>query len=306
MGKSFFSKSGLSLERLQTFLEIATYSGISSAAPSDTNRQSQYSRQLKELEEFFGAELVHRNKGMFELTAFGRDLFQIVQSNFTAMEDFANRCAKENVNVTIGAGESILQSLILPYLGQFRAEKKGVTLVLQNLQTEEAIQKLIDGRIDLGLVPEDRVHLPIKSTTIGLIEYQLIVPTEAKFPIRIKHFWENLSKQPIALLSGSKVAKAFEIAAEENDVKLDVCFKASSYSQLLEAVAQIKCSALLPTYVSTANLDAVVEKVPIKSLHSFSRSLAIAWNPRFGVLRPAINSTVEFMVPFLQSQLNQA
>ena len=64
-----FSKSGLSLERLRTFCEVATAGGISNAVPDDPTRQSQFSRQLKELEEFFEAKLLIRKRGRFELTA---------------------------------------------------------------------------------------------------------------------------------------------------------------------------------------------------------------------------------------------
>src|SRR5271166_7116127 len=146
MTKRLFSKAGLSLERLRTFARIAAAAGISNAAPGDANRQSQYSRQLKELEEFFGTELQRRERGRFELTSAGRELFQIVQSHFKAMEDLAERCADQNVEVSVGGGESFLQWLLLPGLAEFRAKHPTITLVLQNLRTEETVSRLIDGR----------------------------------------------------------------------------------------------------------------------------------------------------------------
>lgn len=100
-----FAKAGLSLERLRSFAEIVAAAGISNATPGDTNRQSQFSRQLKELEEFFGAELLRRGRGRFELSLAGRELYQIVQSHFNAMEDLADRCANQNIEVTVGADE---------------------------------------------------------------------------------------------------------------------------------------------------------------------------------------------------------
>ena len=63
MFEHLFANSGLSLERLRTFREIVTAGGITAAAGDDSNRQSQYSRQLKELERYFGVELLKRGHG---------------------------------------------------------------------------------------------------------------------------------------------------------------------------------------------------------------------------------------------------
>ncbi len=65
-------KGGLSIDRLRSFLEIAAAGGIAVAARGNPNRQSQLSRQLKELEEFFDVELVLRGRGRFALTAAGQ------------------------------------------------------------------------------------------------------------------------------------------------------------------------------------------------------------------------------------------
>ena len=55
--------SGFTIERLRTFCRIAAAGSIAQAAKGDSTRQSQFSRQLKELEEFFGTELARRGRG---------------------------------------------------------------------------------------------------------------------------------------------------------------------------------------------------------------------------------------------------
>ena len=44
-----FSKGGLSLDRLRGFMQMADAKSIAKAAPGDTNRQSQISRQIRDL-----------------------------------------------------------------------------------------------------------------------------------------------------------------------------------------------------------------------------------------------------------------
>jgi DNA-binding transcriptional LysR family regulator len=60
MFESLFAKDRLSLERIRTLVEVSRAGSISQAAPGDVTHQSQYSRQLKELEQFFGTELATR------------------------------------------------------------------------------------------------------------------------------------------------------------------------------------------------------------------------------------------------------
>src|SRR5213083_1057629 len=95
MFEKLFAQSGLSLERLKTFREIVVAGGITAAAGGDSNRQSQYSRQLKELERYFGVELLKRGRGPIELTEAGQRLHEIIGHALRALEEFRQTCATE-------------------------------------------------------------------------------------------------------------------------------------------------------------------------------------------------------------------
>ena len=88
MFESLFANTGLSLERLKTFREIVAAGGITAAAGDDSNRQSQFSRQLKELEKYFGVELLKRGRGPAELTDAGERLYEIIGHTLSALEEF--------------------------------------------------------------------------------------------------------------------------------------------------------------------------------------------------------------------------
>src|SRR5437660_3252770 len=53
-------EGGLSFDRLQSFCLVAQAGGVTKAAKGDPAKQSLFSRQIKELEEFFGTELIRR------------------------------------------------------------------------------------------------------------------------------------------------------------------------------------------------------------------------------------------------------
>ena len=62
MFRDLFQTTGLTLERLHSFLMVAEAGGVTKAAGGDPNRQSLFSRQIKELEEFFGVGRLHVNR----------------------------------------------------------------------------------------------------------------------------------------------------------------------------------------------------------------------------------------------------
>lgn len=305
MPKRIFAKAGLSLERLRTFAEIVAAAGISNAAPGDYNRQSQFSRQLKELEEFFGAELLIRRRGRFALTSVGRELFQIVQSHFNAIEELANRCANQNVEVTVGAGESLLHWLLLPNFSEFRKRYPTTTLVLQNLRTIEIASRLLDGQVDVGLLRQDAVRPPLKSVKLGSMEYRLVVPRSSSAASSKRGAWAMLAGRPVAVLVGSEIAAAFEREAEKQGIKLNVCLRGSSYAQLLEVVRQTGCAAVLPSF-ATRLLDPGTGIFQISALKAFTRTVVLAWRPSSCALRPVVASVIEALTAILQRQIESA
>ena len=77
MFERVFAESGLSLDRLRALVEVGAAGSIVRAAGGDPGRQSQYSRQIKELEDFFQTGLVERHGKGIRLTAGGRELARI-------------------------------------------------------------------------------------------------------------------------------------------------------------------------------------------------------------------------------------
>ena len=301
MTTRLFAKAGLSLERLRTFVAIVSAKGISNAAPDDPTRQSQFSRQLKELEECFGAELLVRGRGRFALTPAGSDLFQIVQSHFGAMQELADRCAGEMTELNVGAGESLLQWLFLPCFAELRARLPSAAFVLHNLQTEEIIARLRDGRLDAGLLRQDAVAPPLSCARLGVVEYQLAVPKSRGKP----DVWSALARHPVAVLAGGEITAALEDAAAKKRVRLNVFLRGSSYAQLVEAARQLGCAAVLPTFAAQA-LGSDFESLPLPALKSFTRAIALAWNPRACALRPSGSASIEALTVMLRQRLSSA
>src|SRR5271157_5483505 len=106
-------EGGLSLDRLRSFCLVAQAGGVTRAAKGDPARQSLFSRQIKELEEFFGTELIRRKGRGIVLTDAGARLNLIARECFASLLDFKSQCKGRPVEVVVGTGESVIQWLLM-------------------------------------------------------------------------------------------------------------------------------------------------------------------------------------------------
>ena len=290
MFEKLFAQSGLSLERLKTFREIVAAGGITAAAGIDSNRQSQFSRQLKELERYFGVELLKRGRGPIKLTEAGQQLYEIVGHTLRTLEEFHATCAGQPVELVLGAGESLIQWLLLPRLSGLATAHSHLAITFHNLKTDEILHRLLDGGVDFGVVSRCEPHRALASAPLGKIEFRLFAPT-ALLPTnqrgRLKA--DILSHLPLAMLEGSPgIRQAIEQEAQRIGIKLDVRLRFSSYPQLAQAVQHLGVAAVMPKLAGASFEDTDVRAVPLPFLGDLSRQVALVWNRKMAEVRPAI------------------
>jgi DNA-binding transcriptional LysR family regulator len=290
MFSELLRESGLSLERLQSFCLVALAGGVTSAAKGDPARQSLFSRQIKELEEFFGTELISRKGRGIVLTATGQRLHVIVRETFTALGDFKDHCKGQPVEVVIGAGESVIEWLLVPKLQEIRKRLPGVLFKFLNLSTSESVKRLADGLIDFAVVRKDAVFRPLKHTPLGLMAYSLFVPVglhKSNAPTRgdIK----MLSGLPLATLEGEGTFRStLTRAAKKENVTLNIQVECSSFPLAARAVATANLAAILPRIAEVDLPHSAVEQVKIPFLKGLDRQICLASNARLIRIRPIL------------------
>ncbi|MSU21585.1 MAG: LysR family transcriptional regulator [Pedosphaera sp.] len=301
MFENLFSKAGLSLERLRTFAEIVEAQGFTAAARGDPTRQSQISRQLRELEEYFGVELVSRGRGRFALTPAGKALHELVRSQFNALEDLRKTCDDQPVEISLGAGESLLQWLVLPRLARVREKLPKVVWTLQNLQTEEIVARLADGRTDLGILRSEAVPKSLRSVPLGKLEFALFVPKGLLDESSPSDIGKLLGQLPLAVLEGhSQLNEVLQDSARKTGVGLNVQLCCSSLTQVAEAVQKLGFAALLPTLAKQALAPAEVETRAFSPPKEKNRLLVLGWNPRHAAIRPMLQLATKELASLLK------
>lgn len=295
MFESLFSRRGLSLDRLRALLEVHDAGSISHAVPGNPVRHSQYSRQLRELSEFFGSEMAERRGKFVKLTANGTRLAEISREYLRALEDFTGACRGGHDHFTIAAGDSLMQWLIIPRLGALLNRLPNVRFATESSRTDNIIQDLSNLRVDFGLVRKNALIPGLQAADLGILRYVAVVPkalvTKGKAPSLAAVF-----QLPIAIQTtdGQFGKQVFDMACSLAPT-FEPALACQSFPQTLAAVRSGRFAAVLPELAAAELPPASIYKVTGAQLAELSREYVLVWNRRMIGVRPLAASVCEKM-----------
>jgi DNA-binding transcriptional LysR family regulator len=302
MYETLFSRNGLSLDRLRVLVDVADAGGISRAVGDDATRQSQYSRQLKELGQAFGVELTCRKGRSLKLTPEGERLAALTRQAFAGLVDFSASVGKSPAVYRFGAGESLLQWAVAPVLASIRQSFPRVVFACTNRRTSDIINALLDFSLDYGLIRENAVPAGLGTKPVGSLDYRLFVPKimlPAKLP---KAPQLLLTELPLATLDGDGDYTAGLVSiARIIGQPLNIALTCSTLPQICQAVRGGGFAGVLPILARQELPEAAFMELDLPALRSLRRPLALCWNPRMS----AIRKDAERVTMQLAEKLNQ-
>jgi len=218
MQNELLFQKGVSMNRLQTLVRVADMGSIAAAAgQDDLARQSQFSHQLKDLEISFGRKLTERKGRTLKLTPAGTRLAALMREHLLALSRFSEEANSEAFTIRIGAGESTLNWLLTPNLSKVDTPPGLVRWCFSTLHSEEIRERLLDQRLDFGIVRGIQETSRLKHAKLGALENRLFIPVSL-MPGGPPSALEAITSLPLALLEdGSKTRRDIESA----------CFKKS-------------------------------------------------------------------------------
>ena len=288
MYQHLLSQSGFSMERLGNFCSVADAGSIVGAAKGDTVRQSLISRQIRELESFFGVELIRRRGRGLELTEAGRELAAVGRENFKGLSDYAARCRGAAWSVRIVASNSVAYWLVLPRLKTLEDANGPIRFEIYHEQTREIVTATREGIYDLAFVRKEALGPGLRHATLGEIGHSLLVPkgllrTEPKDVVSV------LEKVPLALPVGGKMRESIERIADKAKVRMNVSVGCSSYLQAAQVLQSGMCAAVLPDTALSGLKPERFHRLPVRDRFT----LCIAWSARNADTRPALAGLIE-------------
>jgi DNA-binding transcriptional LysR family regulator len=294
MYKNLLARGGLSLDRLHTLLQLEQHGSIAKAAPDSPTRQTLYSRQLKELSECFGVQLVRRQGRELKLTAVGGELARIARETFGSLTDFERRCVNQPFSVVVGGGDSVLQWLLLPSLGVVQSQVSSAQFSLRNLRTDDIVEGLLDATLDVGLLREDAVPPTLKRARLLKLHYAILAPRGQLSKGEQSDWRQVLENVPlIGPNQGGQWTRRLSQLAERDKLRLNFRAMCESFPQACRAVLSGAYAAILPAIAQVDLDERRFLRVDWPALRSESRNIAIAWNPRTLRIRPGLQNVVE-------------
>ncbi len=287
MFESLFSERGLSLDRLKVLIEVRDAGSIAQAAPGDPVRQSQYSRQLRELSEFFGCEVAQRRGKILKLTEQGERLAELAREQLRCLDDFRSECKQQNVAFTIGAGDSLIQWLVIPRLGKIIDEFPGTHFATTNLRTNEIVQQLTDCRLDFGIIRKNALAPGLKSVSLGVVGYVALVPenlARAKKKLTLR---QAIAELPLATqTTDGQFTSGLRAIAKAFDMPLSPALACQSFPQTMAALRSGRFWAIVPEIATRELPSGTAHRISDPALQQLEREAMLTWNPRLVRVRP--------------------
>jgi DNA-binding transcriptional LysR family regulator len=300
-----FAESGLSLDRLRALVEVGSAGSIAQAAAGDPVRQSQYSRQIKELEDFFQTRLLERQGKGMRFTASGRELARISRFFLLGLSNFQRGCLAEERTYRIGGCATFLRAFVLPTLGHGRNLRPGITYTVEALPDETVERRLHDLTLDFGIVTNPNLSRPLQSKPLGTWHLQLWAPGELEARAATRLFREK--RLPFVLPAETPLPWNSVLAEHKPSLCCDTFLEAH------EILIEQSLAVVLPDFLLRREKARRFVQLPIsaadkpsgKGKSSPMFSYRLAWNPRLLRLNPQATHRRDFLVDSLAKRFGQ-
>ncbi|WP_280192314.1 LysR family transcriptional regulator [Delftia sp. PS-11] len=201
----------ISLRQLRAFLAVAESRNFSRAGELMALTQPAVSRNVTELEQALGVQLLHRTTREVELTDAGR----LLQGGVTRVLDALDECllevrglATERLGKVRVASSPTLSAHLMPRcIARCREESPGIQLLLLDRIQSDVLQSVRSGEVDFGVVIDPQGRDDLHCETILSEPFCLVCPAAHRLARKRQVAWSDLARQPLVLLdhaSGSR------------------------------------------------------------------------------------------------------
>ncbi len=146
----------VNFEYYKVFYYVSIHKSLTKAAEVLSISQPAVSQSMKALEHQLNTKLFVRAAKGILLTPEGEVLFVYIKKGieqFFLGEDILTKLLNlESGELRIGASDMTLQYYLLPFLEKYHEQYPGIKVKVTNGPTPETLQKLVEGKIDFGIV----------------------------------------------------------------------------------------------------------------------------------------------------------
>ena len=215
----------MTLESYRNFVAIVESGSILAASNKLLIAQPSLSNQLKNIETYYGAKLLIRNRHRLELTDAGRTMLGAAErlaEDYRSLEYEMSLCASlTEGELRLGASTTIAQYLLPPILARFTARFPGVRVSVLSGNSAEVEQALGEHAVDLGMVESVSRRQGLHYTFFAPDELVLVARTGGRYARTESLTPERLPTVPLVLReNGSGTLEVISAALAAKGIRL--------------------------------------------------------------------------------------
>jgi len=280
MFEKLFAESGLSLDRLRSLLEVGAAGSIARAANGDPVRQSQYSRQIKELEDFFRIRLIERHGKGTRMTGSGKELARISRFFMLGLSNFKRGCLAGEQTFRIGASATFVGKFLLPVISLACTGQGAAAYAIETAADEEIERRLHDLTLDFGVTSDRDLSRPLQSRLLLKWKLQLWVPKAMGLSQASAERALKERRLPL-VLARKELGETTGLREAEYEAQL-AC---ESFLEAAAAAGNQRLAVFLPDFLTPEKASRFV-CVRLSDIEGKRFGYRLAWNPRLLRLNP--------------------
>lgn len=238
------NKFKFNLNSLNTLIALSeSKRGIRATFGHDEAHKKEAERALQELYKEFGFDITKPHVRPKVLTTEGVELASIAREFFKTLETFKTRCKNLPPKITIAAGDSIVNWIVLPAISKIMIEKEKYAFWVRQGWSRNLIELLNESIVDFIVVPE-KIHTKTwKSEIIGSYEY-CICCSESLLN------GNKLNEAMLPQLEFAMITNHWELdfvrKAKEANIKLNIKIRCENFTQIVNLIKRGLYAGIVP------------------------------------------------------------
>ena len=282
----------MNIENLKMFCLVVDEGSISQAARLSFVSQPAVTRQIHQLENFYGALLFDRSEGKMVVTEIGRTLYpfaKAIVNDFNHSKEVIQQLTDDyNANLRVGASLTIGEYLLPSLLGRFKKQRPEIKVTLTIKNTPLVLEDLSKDVIDLALVEGEVGKTDFIVEKFAEDELILVCPSDHPWKDRKEiHIEELVNERMIWRESTSGTRLTVENTLREHGVleKIESYMEIGSTQAIKSTIEAGLGITILPRLTVARELEqGLLREVDISGVHITRNLWMVRKKTRFNKL----------------------
>jgi len=270
----------LTFRQLKVFVKLYELRSFTATAQALHMTQSAVSKLCSELEDEIGARLFERNTRRVEPKEGADDLYSFALEMLGTL-DAAARSLSDLTTIrkgtlSIAAAPMIVYSLLCEVMATYHAQYPGVRIEIHEISTDLAIEYVMNGKVDFGIVAIDSQHPKLLIEPIYSDRLCLACPTS--HPLTKNRFvtWETVANEDLIMLrTDNNMGRTVQSIMSDEGLDFNPMIEAGALTSLLGLVKAGAGVAVIPEYAARHSRDFGISTVPIRPGKRNTRTLSL-------------------------------